>query len=135
MAETLYDIYRREAERSGEQPLGSDEVADAWRQYVFDRASEHRIEVVHQRWRIQLHHSVGRTGGLAWLTGDHLEYLKGQSLQVWDEDIPATLFSWVEDLRFAEDIYVLVPAEIHLAEVRTVVFIDPPSEEGEQGRP
>jgi hypothetical protein len=129
MAETMYDIYRHEAEMRGQEPLGSDELADAWQQYELDRASKHLIEVVQQRWQIQLHRSVGRTGGLAWLTSDHLEYLKGQSSQVWDEDIPATLFSWVEDLRFAEDIYVLVPADVHLAEVRTVVFIDPPSED------
>jgi hypothetical protein len=111
VAETLYDIYCREAEMSGDEPLSRDDLAVAWMQYEFDPASERLADVVRERWNINLHRSVGRAGGLAWLTGDHLEYLCAKRAGADpDEDVTATLYvGWVEDLRTAEDIFVLVP--------------------------
>jgi hypothetical protein len=116
MAETLYDMYCRIAEMSHEEPLSSTDLADAWMQYEFDPASGRLAEVVRKQWQIGLHPTLYM--GLDTLTDDMLDYLhehgthywlsEGQVSDRWDGT--ATLYSgWVEDIRFAENIYVLVP--------------------------
>lgn len=119
MAETLYDMYAGIAKQAGEEPPSRDDLADAWMQYKFDPASERLAEVVRKQWQIKLHPSVG--SALDTLTDDMLEYLHEQGSNYWTDERQtssdrwngtATLFvGWVEDLRFVEDVYVLVPDE------------------------
>jgi hypothetical protein len=119
MAETLYEMYCRVAEASGDEPSGSDDLADAWVQYEFDPASERLAEEVKKRWQIKLHPSAG--SALDTLTDDMLEYLHEQGSSYWTDvkqtssdrwNGTATLFvGWVEDRRFFEDVYLLVPDE------------------------
>ena len=119
MAETLYDMYCRIAEMSGEKPLGKDELAGAWMQDEFDPASERLAEVVRKQWQIELHPTLCM--GLDTLTDDMLEYLHQQGTHYWVSEGHNWTDPWkgtailyigcVEDLRLTENIYVLVPDE------------------------
>jgi hypothetical protein len=119
VAETLYDMYCRIAEMSGEKPLGKDELAGAWMQDEFDRASERLAEVVRKQWQIELHPTLCM--GLDTLTDDMLDYLHKQGTHYWVseghkwtdpwEGIAILYIGCVEDLRLTDNIYVLVPDE------------------------